>query len=77
MACRPSSQLPPSEGSWSSGFAGEKRIARDVEAAGVALAAGATERVDGVTDLDIHESDFFEKGLPACARQATSNSTGP
>ena len=52
-------------------------MARDVEAAGVTLAARSTKRVDGITDLHFHESDFFEKGLPACTRQATGNSTGP
>ena len=60
-----------------SGLAGEERIAVHVERASVLLAAGATEGVDGLTDLDVDEACAFEESLPACARQATGDSTGP
>ena len=52
-------------------------MAVDVEASGIFFAACSAEGVDGLTDLHIDEANGLEEFLPACARQATGNSTGP
>jgi hypothetical protein len=48
-----------------------------LERAGVLFATGTAERIDSVTDLDRLEPGLLQQLPPACARQATSNSSRP
>lgn len=48
-----------------------------VEATGVSLPSGIREGVRRASDGDVREPDLFQDFLPACARQAASNSGGP
>ena len=48
-------------GEESFGLAGEEGVAVDVEGAGVALTAGATEGVDRAADLDVDEAGLLEE----------------
>src|SRR5215207_8853365 len=62
---------------WISHLVGDECVARHVIRAGVRLAAGAAERVDGRSDADVGESRFFEHLLPALTGRPSGNSTGP
>lgn len=55
----------------------EERVPADVVCPGVRLASGSAERIDRSADLDTVKPCRFEKLFPACARQATGNSTSP
>lgn len=54
-----------------------ERVSEDLEAACIDLAGSATENVDSRADAHVQEADVLEHCLPARARQATCNSTGP
>jgi len=56
---------------------GQERIAEDLEAARVGLAAGTAESIHTGADLNICETGIFQHLLPACTRQATGNSGRP
>jgi hypothetical protein len=58
-------------------FVCQEGVAEDLEQPSLALPAGATERVNRRTDLNIDETAFLKHLPPACARQATGNSVGP
>jgi hypothetical protein len=56
---------------------GEEGVAVDLEGAGVGLAGGAGEGVDGWADVDVGESGVGEHLVPALTGQPTGDSTGP
>jgi len=58
-------------------LSGENGVAIDLEQPGFAFAAGATERVDRGSYHNTFEPTFLKHLPPACARQATSNSSRP
>lgn len=58
-------------------FSREKRVAEDLEQPRLALPASTPEGVDRGADFDLNETGFLQYLLPACARQATSNSSRP
>jgi hypothetical protein len=60
-----------------SGFTRGEGVTVDVERPSLGFAGRAAEGVDPRPDDHIDEADVFEHLLPACARQAAGDSTGP
>src|SRR6266566_3622036 len=53
------------------------RVPERPELAGARLPAGARKGVHGISQFDVDEAGTSDHGLPACARQGPSDSTGP
>src|SRR5437016_1984460 len=53
------------------------RVPERAELAGARLPAGARKGVHGISQFDVDEAGTSDHGLPACARQGPSDSTGP
>ena len=58
-------------------FAGSNRITQRPELPSTLLSPCAGERVDRISQFDIGQSGTTDHRLPPCARQGTSDSTGP
>ena len=61
----------------SAGLASNERIAVYFEHPCFPLTASAAEGVAGGPNLDVDKTRLFEHPLPACARQATGDSSSP
>src|SRR2546421_8075319 len=53
------------------------RVPERPELAGARLPGGARKGVHGISQFDVDEAGTSDHGLPACARQGPSDSTGP
>src|SRR5256714_7500791 len=53
------------------------RVPERPELAGARLPDGARKGVHGISQFDVDEAGTSDHGLPACARQGPSDSTGP
>ena len=62
---------------YSARFSRQKRVAIDFKCPRVWLATGTTKRIDGGTSCNGFEARHFEHPLPACARQASGDSSRP